>query len=63
VAVALGGFLIFVGLIIVGIFILGFMDVIDFSVIETEHLQGLFFGLLLVVGLIDLAAGIILWRR
>lgn len=62
-AVALGGFLIFVGIIIVGVFIIGFLDVVDYSIIETENLQGLFFGLLLVIGVIDLVAGIILWRR
>ena len=62
-AVALGGFLIFVGIIIVGVFLIGFLGVVDFSTIETENLQGLFLGLLLAIGLVDLAAGIILWRR
>jgi hypothetical protein len=62
-AVALGGFLIFVGIIVVGVFIIGFLDVMDFSIIENENLQGLFFGLLLAIGLVDLVAGIILWRR
>jgi hypothetical protein len=62
-AVALGGFLIFVGIIVLGVFIIGFLGVVDFSIIETENLQGLFLGLLLAIGLVDLVAGILLWRR
>ena len=62
-AVALGGFLIFVGIIVVGVFIIGFLGVVDFSIIETENLQGIFLGLLLAIGLVDLVAGILLWRR
>jgi hypothetical protein len=62
-AVALGGFLIFVGLIVVGIFIISFLGVVDFSIIETENLQNLTLLFLLLIGLIDLIAGIILWRR
>ena len=62
-AVALGGFLIFVGIIVVGVFIIGFLGVVDFSIIETENLQGIFLGLLLAIGLVDLVAGIVLWRR
>ena len=62
-AVALGGFLIFVGIIVIGVFLISFLGVVDFSMIETESLQSLFLGLLLAVGLVDLVAGIILWRR
>lgn len=62
-AVALGGFLIFVGIIIIGVFLIGFLGVVDFSLIETESIQNLFMALLLVLGVIDLVAGIILWRR
>ena len=62
-AVALGGFLIFVGIIVVGVFIIGFLGVVDFSIIETENIQGIFLGLLLAIGLVDLVAGIVLWRR
>ena len=62
-AVALGGFLIFVGIIVVGVFIISFLGVVDLSIIETENLQGLFLGLLLAIGLVDLVAGILLWRR
>ena len=63
-AVALGGFLIFVGIIVVAFFILAaFFDVIDSSIIETENLQTLPLLLLLIIGLFDLLAGVILWRR
>lgn len=62
-AVALGGFLIFVGIVIIGVFLIGFLGIVDFSIIETENLQSLFLGLLLAIGLIDLVAAIIMWRR
>ena len=35
-AVALGGFLIFTGIITIGVFLIAFLDIIDFSIIETE---------------------------
>ena len=62
-AVALGGFLIFVGIVMIGSFLIGFLGVVDFSIVESEKLQSLFLGLLLAIGLVDLVAGIILWRR
>ena len=62
-AVALGGFLIFVGIIVIGLFLIGFFDMADFSILETENLQNLPLLLLLAIGLADLVAGIILWRR
>jgi len=62
-AVALGGFLIFIGIIIVGFFLIGFLETVNYSVIENENIQSLFLSLLLVIGLADLIAGLILWRR
>ncbi|PVX23394.1 MAG: hypothetical protein CW716_12345 [Candidatus Bathyarchaeum sp.] len=62
-AVALGGFLIFVGIIVIGAFIIGFFGMIDLSILETENIQNLSLLLLLAVGFVDLVAGIILWRR
>jgi len=62
-AVALGGFLIFVGIIVLGLFVLGFFDMVDFSILESENFQSLSLGLLLAIGLVDLVAGIILWRK
>ncbi len=62
-AVALGGFLIFVGIIVVGVFLIGFFGMVDLSILETENFQNLPLLLLLAIGLADLVAGIILWRR
>jgi hypothetical protein len=62
-AVALGGFLIFVGIIVIGVFLIGFFGMVDLSILESENLQSLSLLLLLAIGLADLVAGIILWRR
>jgi hypothetical protein len=62
-AVALGGFLIFVGILVVGVFLIGFFGMTDFNILETENLQNISLLLLLAIGLVDLVAGIILWRR
>ena len=40
-AVALGGFLIFVGIIVTCVFVIGFLGVVDFSIIESETFQSL----------------------
>jgi len=61
--VALGGFLIFVGIIVTCVFVIGFLGVVDFSILESETVQSLSLLLLLGIGLIDLVAGIMLWRR
>ena len=62
-AVALGGFLIFVGIIIIGVFLIDYFGMIDLNILETENLQNIPFFMLLALGLVDLIAGIILWRR
>jgi hypothetical protein len=62
-AVALGGFLIFVGIIVIGVFLIGFFDMADLSILESESLHNLPFLLLSAIGLADLVAGVILWRR
>ena len=62
-AVALGGFLIFVGIIIIGVFLIYYFGMMDLNILETENLQNLPFFMLLALGLVDLIAGIILWRR
>ena len=62
-AVALGGFLIFLGIIVVGAFFIGYFDLIDLSIFETENIQNLSLLMLLAIGLVDLVAGVILWRR
>jgi len=62
-AVALGGFLIFLGIIVVTIFYVNIMEVMDFNIAESENLQNLSLVILFVIGLLDLVAGIILWRK
>jgi hypothetical protein len=62
-AVALGGFLIFVGIIVVGFVILGVLDPSLFESESLQNFQGLALLLLLTIGLLDLAAGIILRPR
>lgn len=61
-AVALGGFLIFVGIIIIGSFLI-FYFMENLNHLETESIQNLSLLLLLSIGLVDLIAGVILWRR
>ena len=62
-AVALGGFLIFVGILVMAFVIVLCFCEVDFSLPETEGFQSLVLSLLLVIGLFDLLAGVILWRR
>jgi hypothetical protein len=62
-AVALGGFLIFVGIVVVAFAVVVCFCAVDFSLPETENFQSLVLLLLLVIGLFDLLAGVILWRR
>ena len=65
-AVALGGFLIFVGIIVVSFFVIVLFGMVDLSIIESENFlnfPSLPLLLLLSIGLLDLVAGIILRRR
>jgi hypothetical protein len=62
-AVALGGFLIFLGIIVMAVFVVGSLGMVDFSVIDSENIQNILFFMLLAIGIIDLVAGVVLWRR
>jgi len=62
-AVALGGFLIFVGIVIIGVFILVFFGFIDVGILESEKYRMLSLWALLAIGALDLVSGIILRRR
>ncbi|MBT8172403.1 hypothetical protein KJN74_05990 [Candidatus Bathyarchaeota archaeon] len=62
-AVALGGFLIFFGIILTSVIIIVLFDGIDFSLDGSENLLNISLVLFFVLGLLDLTAGIILWRR
>lgn len=58
-AVALGGFLIFIGIIMIGVFALAFSGVVDVGVLRKEYLM-LSLWVLLVIGVLDVVSGIIL---
>jgi len=62
VAVALGGFLILVGITMIGVFALVFSGVVDISVLRKEY-QMLFLWVLLVIGVLDMVSGIMLRHR
>jgi hypothetical protein len=62
-AVALGGFLIFLGIIVMAVFVVGSLGMIDFTIIEGENIQSVLVLMLLAIGIIDLVAGVILWKR
>jgi len=62
VAVAVGGFLIFMGITMIGVFVLVFSGVVDVSVLGKEY-RMLFLWMLLVIGVLDMVSGIILRHR
>lgn len=66
VAVAIGGFLIFVGIIMTGVFALILSGVVDVSLFErvsgSETYRMLFLGGLLVIGILNFVSGIMLRR-
>jgi len=62
VAVAIGGFLILVGITMIGVFALVFSGVVDLSVLKKEN-RMLFLWVLLVIGVLDVVSGIILRHR
>ena len=45
------------------VFVVGSLGMIDFTAIEGENIQSVLVVMLLAIGVIDLVAGIILWRR
>ncbi|MGD8507210.1 MAG: hypothetical protein PVF15_11190 [Candidatus Bathyarchaeota archaeon] len=62
-AVALGGFLIFMGIIMIGIFAMIFFGFANVSALENQEYRMLALWILLVVGAFDLLAGVLLRRR
>jgi hypothetical protein len=62
-AVALGGFLIFVGIMMTAMFVLVFFGFVDVSILENERYRILSLWALLAIGLLDLVSGVILRRR
>jgi hypothetical protein len=62
-AVALGGFLILIGIVMVGIFAMMLSGSVDFAPLESREYRVLSLGVLLVVGVLDLLAGFLLRRK
>ena len=63
VAVALGGLLVFVGIMLTGVFILMFLGVMEIAVFESAKLRFLFLGAFFTIGVLDLISAVILRRR
>jgi len=63
IAVAVGGFLIMMGMILIGVFALALFNVLDISVFTDETRLLLLIAGLLSMGVLDVVAGVILWRR
>jgi len=65
IAVALGGFLIFVGVIMLGVFMLVLTRVFEVSTLEMIFIDYRipFLGVLLAIGVLDVVSGIILEQR
>lgn len=62
-AVAIGGFLILIGLILTGTFLLALFDLIDVSAFVGETHLFLLMMMFLLIGILDVTAAIILSRR
>lgn len=60
---ALGGLLIFVGILFIGIFALALFGLIDLAIFKSQDYRGLLMLVLLVISILDLIAGIILAFR
>lgn len=63
VAAAIGGFLIMIGMIMIGIFALFLFDLLDITMFMESEYQTLFTSALLVIGVCDLVSGIMLALR
>ena len=59
--VAIGGFLIFAGVIMIGVFALGLLGVID--ALESAGYRALALWALLIIGVLDLVSGVMLRRE
>ncbi len=62
-AVAIGGFLIMMGMILLGGVVLTLLNIVDVTAFMNENYSLLFMLALLSVGIINLIAGLILSRR
>ena len=62
-AAVIGGFLIFVGVILLGVFALSFFKLFDPSLLVKESLLMILMWILLIVGILDITSGIILLKK
>lgn len=62
-AVAVGGFLIMMGMILVSALVLNLMNIVDISTFTNEAYLLMFMLALFSIGVLDLVAGILLSRR
>jgi hypothetical protein len=60
IAVIMGGFIILIGMILIGTFTIAFFGVFDLELFLREDLYGLYIWTLLIIGILDLLAGFIL---
>ena len=59
-AAAFGGFLIMIGIVMIGIFALVFFNILDITIFMDPQFRTLFILVLLTIGICDLVSGIIL---
>jgi len=59
-AAAFGGFLIMIGIVMMGIFALVFFNILDITIFMDPQFRTLFILVLLTIGICDLVSGIIL---
>ena len=62
-AVALGGFLIFMGIIMLGVVAMVFFGFVDVSTLENQEYRMLSLWVMFMIGALDLVSGIILRRK
>jgi len=62
-ASALGGLLIFVGILVIGVFALTLFEMVDFGVFTEAGYRPLLVWALFTLSVLDLAAGLLLLRR
>jgi hypothetical protein len=61
--VALGGFLIFMGIIMLGVVAMVFLGFVDVGTLENQEYRMLSLWVLFVIGALDMVSGIILRRK
>ena len=63
IAVVIGGFLIMIGMILLGIFFLAMFGTLGTHLLINENFAKALMSILLIIGVIDIISGFMLWRR